>query len=213
MEETTSREKILKNIRNALISKLENPFQNIDFESSVYPEFEDSLDITFAQEFTKAGGKFIYCENHTDFVRQLAILINESSWSSVFCKEPQIQSLLTQAGIPFKSNKAEIKNADAGLTSCEFLISRRGSILISSAKESGRKTHFFPETHLVLAYSSQLVPEIKNAFEEMKKVYDISPSMMTMITGPSRTADIEKTLVMGAHGPKDVYLFLVDDEG
>jgi L-lactate dehydrogenase complex protein LldG len=213
MEESTSREKILKNIRNALISKLENPFQNIDFDSPIYKKLEDSLDITFAQELTIAGGKFIYCENHNDFVQQLVILMNGNSWRNVFCKESQIQSLLSQAGIPFKSDDEDFSSMKAGLTTCEFLISRRGSILVSSARESGRKLNFFPETHLVLAYSSQLVPDIKNALEEMQKIYkDKMPSMTTLITGPSRTADIEKTLVMGVHGPKDVYVFFVDDQ-
>ena len=46
----------------------------------------------------------------------------------------------------------------------------------------------------------------------MKKKYpDNYPSMISLITGPSRTADIEKTLVMGAHGPKELYVFLIED--
>ena len=59
MDETTSREKVLKKVRNAVISKNENPYSTIDIDSSVYKEMEDTPDITFAQEFTKN----IWCES------------------------------------------------------------------------------------------------------------------------------------------------------
>jgi L-lactate dehydrogenase complex protein LldG len=71
----------------------------------------------------------------------------------------------------------------------------------------------FPEIHIVVAYSSQLVPDLKDAFKEIKKKYEPEfPSVISLITGPSRTADIEKTLVMGAHGPKELYVFLIEDK-
>ena len=70
---------------------------------------------------------------------------------------------------------------------------------------------FFPEIHLVVAYTYQLVPDLRNAFANLTNKYGKRlPSMISVITGPSRTADIEKTLVMGAHGPRELYLFLID---
>ncbi|RYZ18472.1 MAG: lactate utilization protein B/C, partial [Chitinophagaceae bacterium] len=66
--------------------------------------------------------------------------------------------------------------------------------------------------HVCIAYTSQLVYDIKDGLERMKEKYgDSIPSMITLATGPSRTADIEKTLVVGVHGPKEVYCFVVDD--
>jgi len=67
-----------------------------------------------------------------------------------------------------------------------------------------------------------LLPEAKGALEKIlsdknfltaikEKYSDGFPSQVTIITGPSRTADIEKTLVMGAHGPKELYVFMIDD--
>jgi L-lactate dehydrogenase complex protein LldG len=54
--------------------------------------------------------------------------------------------------------------------------------------------------------------DLKDSFSLIKKKYGTNlPSMLSVITGPSRTADIEKTLVLGAHGPKDLYVFLLDD--
>ena len=65
---------------------------------------------------------------------------------------------------------------------------------------------------MVVAYTSQLVPDIKDALRNIKQKYDNNlPSFISFITGPSRTADIEKTLIIGAHGPKELYVFLIDD--
>jgi L-lactate dehydrogenase complex protein LldG len=65
--------------------------------------------------------------------------------------------------------------------------------------------------HIVLAYTSQLVLDLKDGFKLLKKKYGNNiPSLISTITGPSRTADIEKTLVLGAHGPKELFVFLLD---
>ena len=104
-----------------------------------------------------------------------------------------------------------MNSAKIGITRCEFLIARLGSIIISS-KQDGRRINIYPEVHIVLALASQLVPDLKDALKSIRKKYaDGLPSMISVITGPSRTADIEKTLVMGAHGPKELYVFFIDD--
>jgi L-lactate dehydrogenase complex protein LldG len=78
-----------------------------------------------------------------------------------------------------------------------------------SSNGSGRRMNIFPPVHIVWAYSDQLVPFISDAFEKLKKKYgnDV-PSQVSIVTGPSRTADIEKTLVMGAHGPKELIVVI-----
>jgi len=213
MEETTSREKVLKKLRNALISRSESPYPSLDLSSSVYKEFEDSLDITFAMEFSKVSGKFIYCENENDLKENLISLIGEKKWNQVFCTDLQIKETLASAGIPFTSTESEFTQMDAGITYCESLIARLGSIMVSSKQTSGRRLNVYPENHIVIARSSQIVPDLKDALSNIKKKYkDNFPSMISVITGPSRTADIEKTLVMGAHGPRELYVFLIDED-
>jgi L-lactate dehydrogenase complex protein LldG len=212
MEESTSREKVLKKIRNALIYKSDNPFPDIDLEKPLYKDFEDSIDITFAQEFTNAGGKFIFCEDENEFVLSLKFLAKENEWNNLFCTEPKLLEILNNEGISYNSGENEFLQMKVGITLCEALVARTGSVVVSSKHRSGRRLNVFPEIHVVMAYASQLVPDIKDAFKLMKEKYKSAiPSMITMVTGPSRTADIEKTLVMGAHGPKDLYVFLIDD--
>lgn len=213
MEESTSREKVLKKIRNALISKTENPYPSLDTESSVYPPLQESNDIVFAQEFTRISGKFVYCENEADLIKNLVSLVGEKKWKSVFCLEPEIKAVLDKAGITNFSDDDKLTQMKAGITYCEYLIARLGSIMISSKQISGRRLNVFPETHIVIARSQQIVTELKDALRLIREKYDNKlPSLITVISGPSRTADIEKTLVMGAHGPKELYVFLLDEE-
>lgn len=209
MEESTSREKVLKKVRHALIYKTDNPYPNVDFDSAIYKPIADSPDVNFAQEFTKAGGIFIYCENEAELVSALSALNNECDWSEVFCAEPELQYVLTQAAVPFESDVENLHSVKVGITGCEFLISRLGSIMVSS--KVSRKLNVYPSTHVVIAYANQLVNDLKDAFEAVQTKYAGKlPSMLTVITGPSRTADIEKTLVMGAHGPRELFLILVE---
>ena len=83
--------------------------------------------------------------------------------------------------------------------------------MMSSAQQSGRTVSVYAPVHICLAYADQLVYDIKDALVLVKNKYGNSfPSLISFATGPSRTADIEKTLVVGVHGPKEVYCFLVE---
>jgi L-lactate dehydrogenase complex protein LldG len=212
MEDSTSREKVLKKVRDALIEKTELPYPVLDQESPVFEEISEPLDVAFAETLVQIGGKFVYCESDDEFTSLLKSFILDKNWGLIFTQDPVIQALFQSAGIPFESRSEAITEIKLGITRCEFLIARLGSVMVSSRLNPGRRVIAFPDTHLVLAYSSQLVPDLKQALAGIKRKYrDQFPSMVSIITGPSRTADIEKTLVMGAHGPKELYVFLIDD--
>ncbi len=209
MEESTSREKVLKKVRHALIYKTDNPFPKVDFESPVYKPMIETPAVNFAQEFTKVGGVFIYCENESEAVSALSALYNECKWHNIYCTEPELQFMLTQAAVPFDSDEDSLKSLNVGITGCEFLVARLGSIMVSS--RNSRKLNVYPEIHVVIAHVNQLVDDLKDAFHAVQVKYSGKlPSMVSVITGPSRTADIEKTLVMGAHGPRELILILVE---
>jgi L-lactate dehydrogenase complex protein LldG len=212
MEESTTREKIFKSIRNALIEKMDTPYPNVEFETSVYPPLKELAEVTFAQEFTRAGGKFVYCEDESDMGEKLNFILSEFDSSTVFCLEESLFPLLDDHDIKLKTESADIGRMVVGITLCEFLIARLGSVMVSSFNLSGRRMNVFPDVHIIIACTSQMVDDLKDAFRMIREKYpERLPSTITTITGPSRTADIEKTLVMGAHGPRQLYLLLVDD--
>jgi L-lactate dehydrogenase complex protein LldG len=212
VKESTSKEKALKEVRNALINKLENPFKNVDFSSQVFHKQLEVPEVEFATKLVETGGTFIYCENEFEVGNQLMGLIDHEGWTDLFCSDKGLSALLTNSKITFNDNFDSFNSAMVGITTCDFLISRFGSIMVSSGLGLGRRVFVYPEVHIVVAKASQVVPELKDALLGMKKKYpDNFPSQITTITGPSRTADIEKTLVMGAHGPKQLFVFMIDD--
>lgn len=216
-EETTTKEKILKKVRKALIQKSASA-TNIDFDSDIYQKAEEPLEIIFAQQLTKLNGKFIYCENEKELCENLSLLIGENKWDNpekngegIFCFEKKAKDILKKSKINFSENEKDIRHVNVGISLCESLAARTGSVIVSSKQTSGRRLPAFANYHIVIAYSSQLVYTIKEALSGLKKKYGNNlPSMIVNISGPSRTADIEKTLVQGAHGPKEIYVFLVE---
>lgn len=120
--------------------------------------------------------------------------------------------MLQAANISFLSEEKDFLLCNIGITFCECLVARTGSIMVSSRQKSGRRLPVYSNIHVTVAFTSQLVYNLKDAFKLLKEKYQTNfPSQVTAITGPSQTADIEKTLVQGAHGPKEIFLFLIDD--
>lgn len=207
---TTPKEKLLKKIRQALLEKRDNPYPNLE-NLPMYPPAPENLDVMFAEEFTAVQGQFVFCEDEVNFIENLLELAEKRHWRKIYCWEPALQDVLNRYEYPFFETDKDFTQAEVGLTLCEALVARNGSIMVSSAQAAGRRLNIYPEIHIVLAYTSQLVPDLKDGFALIKQRYNGNlPSMISNITGPSRTADIEKTLVLGAHGPKELFVFLLE---
>ncbi len=211
-DSTTSKEKILKKIRTALLHKSPIEMADVDTESDIFIASEEPLEIQFAQNFSAINGKFVFCENENEFIENFDFIAKDHKWENLFCLEPAIKELLKKGKFKFSDNESDFLGVDVGLTFCECLVARTGSIVITSKQVSGRRLPVYANTHIVVAFTSQLVYTIKDALKVVREKYGTNlPSMISTITGPSRTSDIEKTLVQGAHGPKDVFVFLIDD--
>jgi L-lactate dehydrogenase complex protein LldG len=212
MLESTSREKILKKIRSALTNKVANPFPHTDLDSPVHVQPAESPEINFAHSFTANGGHFVFSENEAALISNLTSFVNELALKNIFTADEKIAPYLQKAGLPFSSEEKILIGGDVSFTLCEALIARTGSILVSSRQRGGRKSVVASPVHAVIGFTSQIVPDIKDALIKIRNAYRGQyPSMLSFLSGPSRTADIEKTLVTGAHGPKAIYVFLLDD--
>ena len=210
MKSSSSKENILKTIRQALSNPVPLPFPKSEGNNSVFQPAADDLEIEFAHEFTKLLGKFAFCIHEEDLQLQLNHLFLEKKWKNIYCAEEKLVPLIPLSPGE-KINQTSLHNCDASVTSCEYLIARTGTIVMSSAQEQGRTVSVYAPVHICIAYADQLVYDIKEGIQLLKEKYGGNlPSMIIFATGPSRTADIEKTLVVGVHGPKEVYLFLVD---
>ncbi|MCS6796077.1 MAG: LUD domain-containing protein [Raineya sp.] len=206
------REKVLEAIQKALQKPIAKPAKP-DFFSPIYnlSEKNEDLAILFAQNLKNVQGGFCYCVDEQDFLVNLLGFIKTKKLTEIFIWEKQIQKFLEKTDVNFHTNTENLKNAQMSITSCEYLVARTGSVLVSSRQNLGRSLTIFPPVHVVVAFTSQLVYDVETALAKVREKYKVFPSMLSFITGPSRTADIEKTLVLGAHGPRELHVFLIDD--
>jgi L-lactate dehydrogenase complex protein LldG len=212
MNVSSGKENILKKIRKALSESTPIPFPQSEGNHSVFQPSRQELEIEFAEQFAKLQGKFVFCIDPTELVLQLTALAGHQSWKKIVCREEKLQVLLKQHGFSAFA-EGGLAECDAAITSCEALIARTGSLVMSTGggNGSGRTVSVYAPVHICIAWSDQLVYDIKDSLVALKEKYQQQlPSLITLATGPSRTADIEKTLVVGVHGPREVYLFLVD---
>jgi len=177
-----SRENILTRIRTALQTEAHRP--PAPTTAPVFPPVTD-FEARFREEFIALKGEII-----TDLPAFLG-------------GYAKIASDVTEV-----TGNADVRQADLGVTGCDCLIAATGSIAVSTRSAGGRTLSVLPPVHLVIARRNQLVPDLTAALALWQHRYDQHwPSNLCVITGPSRTGDIEKILVMGAHGPKRLVVY------
>jgi L-lactate dehydrogenase complex protein LldG len=207
-----SKEKILKKVRSAL-SKRRATIPEPNFSASVFNKSSEDLFVVFAESFIRSKGEFFFCEDLAEFESSMNLLVRSRDFKNIYSWEKELEPLLTKSKICFKKDDEDFLHVHVGITTCEYLVARTGSLIVTSKSASGRRLGIYPPVHIVIAYTSQIVEDIKDGLAGIKLKYKEArlPSMIGLVTGPSRTSDIEKTLVMGAHGPKELILFLIDD--
>ncbi len=206
-----ARENILSRLKEAQNRRGEIETEVPNFSSPIYHSLNESLIHEFRKNLELIGGKVITCKTEKDIPSIIKSICEEKKQKKVFCKDKNIQELL-KPEIEVRSDEHDFMDISIGITSCEFLVAHLGSVLISSAQISGRRLNVFPETHIIVAQQAQITNYLDDAIEKLQNKYKNElPSLISNITGPSRTADIEKTLVMGMHGPKSLIVVISEE--
>jgi L-lactate utilization protein LutC len=100
--------------------------------------------------------------------------------------------------------------ADAGITGVDYLVAETGSLAVLSRADEPRSLSLLPPMHIVVAHRRQIVPDLFDLFAALEA--PAMPSCLSLITGPSKTGDIELKLVTGVHGPGEVHVIVMTDE-
>jgi L-lactate dehydrogenase complex protein LldG len=174
----------------------------------------------FAERSESLKTEFLSCADEAAARAQLKRLSDRDGWQSIaFSADSVVGALLTDVAITKlevdrSTVKTDLEKVSVGVTGCDALIAQTGSVLLTAKSGGGRALSVLPVHHVVVATSSQLVPDLPAAFELLERKYAPDfPSFMTFITGPSRTGDIERVLVLGAHGPRRLTVILVGGVG
>jgi len=175
--------------------------------------FEQRLEL-FKTNSASLKADFQLVSNYDELVERLRALRDNEAWTKVgthsgeltdsVCPELKLPVCRTDKRYPM----AELETCSVGITQCDALVAQTGSVLVTSRSAGGRALSVLPPHHVVLTHRRQLVRDLPEAFELLKSAYAPNyPSFISFITGPSRTGDIERILVLGAHGPKKLTIF------
>ena len=211
----TIKEQILSKVRNATIEKPEAMFKDIDLQSDTWTPIkeEDGNAITFVQKFKDMGGIFIYLETESELGECMKQLAPQNGWEPLWCTHPTMQELLDKYGVsynilPEKKEKQKLVT----ITSCEFLVAQTGSIILSDGNTLLRRAYTDPDVLLVVARTEQIVGSLKEALTRLKdNTFSDETSQIVILTGPTKTFDIEQNMVSSVHGPRQIAVFLIDE--
>ena len=168
--------------------------------------------------FAKSAGDlkatFKLVKDTSELTAELRALRDSEKWQRAATHKSQLAQAQTSGlGLPTLVtddgyDKHELEKCDVGISECDALIAQTGTVLVTSRSAGGRALSCLPPHHVVIARREQLVPDLPAAMALVKQKYSSNyPSMISFITGPSRTGDIERILVLGAHGPKKLTIF------
>ncbi|MFN8257989.1 MAG: lactate utilization protein [Bacteroidales bacterium] len=207
-----AREDILKRIRKGLQTAEFKKIEPVHLPNTeIYHTPDKPLHEIFADELMKINGEYHFCKSKEEITGKLRELNETKGLSLCYLPDKNLSGYVENTGIEYTQEFKDEKKIKSGISGCEFLVARFGSVMVSSALPGSRRIFSFPEIHIVIAEQNQIVLELEEALDGMMKRYDGNlPSQITNITGPSRTADIEKTLILGAHGPKQLIVLLLN---
>jgi len=234
-----AREAMLDDIRRALnrggktgysndrpgVSKSSQPDDLIAEIKRCCEQRREELIKQFESELTKIGGRFYRAttaESAFQFVEQ--IVSDRQAKTMVACNSQLIDGIdlpkrVEEIGVVFaiESDGDFIRTAavaDLGLTGVDYALAETGTLVLLARKGQARAISLLPPVHIAVLKPEQVISGLNDLFPLLRSETEpgggILSSALTFITGPSRTADIELTLVVGVHGPQQLHVILVD---
>jgi L-lactate dehydrogenase complex protein LldG len=224
----TNREVMLGRIREALKHAAPPPlFHEGALRTSASPAspqawlppvgrtLEEQIEL-FRRNAEELKAEFRTCATVSEAVQHVKKLAATEGWQKIgrhrgeltdlIARELGLKEVLTDPGYAVN----DLESCNAALTECEALVAQTGSVLVSAPSAGGRALSVLPPHHVVLARRNQMVPDLGAALRVVQEKFkDGFPSFLSFISGPSRTGDIERILVLGAHGPKKLTILLL----
>src|ERR1700759_1431769 len=187
MNVSPAKENILKKIRKALSESTPIPFPPSEGSSPIFAPPAQDLEIEFAERFTELQGKFAFCIDKDDLKNQLTMLTKSRNWQKVYFDllDSGMVSLIGDS-LMYTLHTRDLAACDVSITFCESLVARTGSVVLSSAQANGRTASVYAPVHICIAFTNQLVFDIKDAIILLGNKYENRiPSFVTFATGPS----------------------------
>lgn len=225
-QNSSARESIFQSIREHLaasrsfdqreseLAHVSSPFQPvepIDVE-------RDSLVEVFKNSLEAVDGHCILVQNEQEVVQALTETIRRLQQTKLLARRiaisdaPEVERLIKLTDLEVDElaitpSASEVFHFDVGISQAQAGIAETGTLLLDSARERHRLVSLVPPVHIAIINASQIVETLGEALATLRREETLSP-IVTLVTGPSRTADIELTLAIGVHGPQELFVIV-----
>jgi L-lactate dehydrogenase complex protein LldG len=160
----------------------------------------------FKKRIEELGGKVFDVSEFQDILRKRG-LKRIFSWDTPLLREllegiEEIEVQFPKEGLKREELKSQLLRADAGVTECLYAVAETGTVVLDVSDRRPRGVSLLPEIHLVIVERERILRDLGSLFQR------VGDRELILISGPSRTVDIEQTLTLGAHGPRELIVFL-----
>jgi len=221
----TTREQMLRRIREATIEGNRagsSPSPIPDHGQVGYQEAGADLLARFRAEFAAAGGHLHVVADGSGAASVILDLVRSRSIRQVLLGRSDVLDALPVAE-PLRAAGVEVVDivpqggaskewfaAALGVSGVDYLIAETGSVVLASRPEQPRSLSLLPPIHIAVAERRQLLPDLFDLFASLAPRVPDLPACLSIVTGPSKTGDIELRLVTGVHGPGEIHVVLID---
>jgi L-lactate dehydrogenase complex protein LldG len=206
---------VIDNIRRSLGRTEQTP---LSLRPAIYasrlPESVDSETERFLDEVRKLSGvtQQLTPDSVSDALKSLVAEQNirkATLWHTPLFEQLGLEQTLRSLGVDLVSptaDKHDMALCDLGITEADYLLPETGTLVLRSSVEQPRAVSLLPRIHLAIVNPKMLRPDMHQVFAEAK-----NSNYLVFITGPSRTADIELTVTLGVHGPKNLFVWMLEN--
>jgi len=180
-----------------------------NFEQTLKSDVE--LDVQYAENFTAAGGKFIYAETKAELIEILKQLKQQNKWKNIYYWEDEVKQLLDGQDALKISIGVSLETSQAAVSFCEYLVASDGSIILSSKQASTRGLSVFPDAHIIIADATRLVKDLEEGVIKFNKYHTELPFAIYLSDKIGADTKSNDTLILNAHGTQNVFLLFVDE--
>ena len=205
---------VMDNVRRSLGRTAHSP---LSLRPEIYkPRLPESTELEterFLEEVKKLSGtgQKLSSSEIDSAVKTLVIEQNirkATVWETPHLRQLGVTEILNSLGVDLVSpnaGKHAMALCDLGITEADYLLPETGTVILRSSAEKPRGVSLLPRIHLAIVRPEMLRADMHQVFAEAKDSH-----YLVFITGPSRTADIELTVTLGVHGPRNLYVWMMD---
>ncbi len=209
------REEVLRSVRKSLNRDRLTPQERDRLEARIAtpprhtrPAFEGDLASRVADKLSSRAATVTTVRAMSEVGAAVADFLGSNGFSKKIAVAPALADLAWPQGFDVHSGKARADEC-VSVTACFAAVAESGSLVLLSGAESPTTLNFVPENHIVVVRAGQIVAHFEDVWLLLRDLPRAMPRAVNVISGPSRTADVEQTIQLGAHGPRRLHVILV----